>query len=355
MRSRLANFQATLAPLELVLLSTPNDIRYFTEFTFLVPEEREALLVVSAKEAWLIATSFSPTPPQTDITMLFGCQPTRLASHLNELVKKTAARKIWYQAQSLFVSEFQAIQQICPSIQAHPSDRLWQFRMMKDAIEIAALQQAGQIVAKVAAQIQASCQVGVTELELCHQVDQLFQELGAEQPAFPTIVAFGAHATSPHHQPDQTPLTEETVILLDCGARVNGYRSDLTRTWWFGAKPDAQFLEVEKIVKAAYQTVVDQLQLPAASRAVTAKQADQLARDYITQHGYGPQFIHTTGHGVGLDIHEPPSLSWSDATALKAGMTITVEPGIYLDGKFGYRFENTILLTDTGADILTQA
>ncbi len=352
--TRIGRFQSQLKPNEAILLSSATDVAYFTHFEFLVPEEREAFVIFTPSKTYLVVSLFSPVPESSELTILRGCQPTTLARHLQQVSAEQNIMSLFYQGHSLFVDELDAVKKLLPKINYFPlSPRtVWKQRMIKDDLEITHLKNAAEIVSKTLAKINSFFEVGITELELTAQIEKLFTEYGADDVGFPTIVAFGDHSTSPHHQPGNTPLTENTAILIDCGAKVNGYRSDMTRTWWFGKKPSETFAEIENIVKAAYQLSFNQA-LVHSKKSVTAKELDELARQYITDSGYGKEFIHTTGHGVGLDIHEPPSLSWSDETVLLTGMVITIEPGIYLDGKFGYRYENTVLITDAGAVELT--
>jgi Xaa-Pro aminopeptidase len=126
----------------------------------------------------------------------------------------------------------------------------------------------------------------------------------------------------------------------------------MTRSWWFGDQPPADFTQIKNLVDEAYSLTLEQLQQP--SITVTAQILDETARTFISQAGFGQEFIHTTGHGVGLDIHEPPSLYWKNKQPILPGMIITIEPGIYLPERFGYRWENTVLITDTGCQELTK-
>ncbi len=352
--SRIGRFQETIQPDQGILLSTANDIAYFTHFEFLVPEEREAFVFFTSKKAFLICSAFSPTDVSSELTVLRGTYPSSLAKHIQDIAQSEQLKQILYQGNSLFVDELETVKSLSSDLQfsALPPKAVWNLRMVKDDAEITSLRKACQIVSQSLNTIEQSFKVGVTELQLTQKLAELFNQYGADKLGFPTIVAFGAHATSPHHQPDNTPLTKETSILIDCGAMVDGYRSDMTRTWWFGKKPDSEFLEIEEIVQAAYAKSF-QLVQHREHTAVMAKDVDAAARSFIAQAGYGEMFIHTTGHGVGLDIHEPPSLSWGDSTVLKPGMVITIEPGIYLDQQFGYRFENTVLITEDGAVELT--
>jgi len=192
--------------------------------------------------------------------------------------------------------------------------------------------------------------------------------------AFPTIVAFGKNGAMPHYQPQNIKLKPETPILIDFGVNFENYYSDMSRTIWFGKQPSAKFLKAEKAVKKAHQQVLAKLTTAnldlknkktdlknseenttksTTKIELTAKDLDQAARGEIAQRGFADQFIHTTGHGLGLEIHEPPSLSWQDHTPIKPNMVFTIEPGIYFPGEFGYRHEDTVLMTDQGVKILT--
>ncbi len=352
-QQRIRLFQSRLSSDQAVIISSANDIKYFSNFEFLVPEEREAFFVVTKTSASLIISAFSPAPEfakEIDLRILRNTHPAPFAEHVVGIVQEFGIKKVGFQDQSLFVNEFFALHKVIKDLlEPLPPRTVWESRMIKDELELKFLRKAGEIVAKAAKEIESEFKVGVSELELAEKLGEIFIKYGANGLGFPTIVAFGDHGTSPHYQPGETVLKDETAILIDCGAMVNGYRSDLTRTWWFGKKPAEEFTVIEGIVKAAYDLGVAE-----AKKHTESKKIDEVARKFITKEGYGPQFIHTTGHGVGLDIHEPPSLSWSDDTQVKAGMTITVEPGIYLEGKFGYRYENTLLITEAGAEILTQ-
>jgi Xaa-Pro dipeptidase len=190
--------------------------------------------------------------------------------------------------------------------------------------------------------------VGVTELQLAEECEVLFKKYGSNQLAFPPVIAFGSHTALPHHQPTNTALKKEMAVLLDIGGRVDGYCGDMTRTWWFGDVVPEEFTKLEKIVLEAYAAGLAAVHVGCGSDEI-----DQQARNVIDKAGYGKYFIHTTGHGVGLEIHEQPSVYFKKKVLLPEHAVFTIEPGIYLDGKFGYRYENTILIEATGAKELT--
>jgi Xaa-Pro dipeptidase len=356
---RVTRFQKNLTPTQLALLSTATDICYFSNYQTLVPEEREGFFVITSSKSYLIHASFSPTPTDHAYELLENCRPNSLAEHLKKLILEQHITEILYDATSLFVEEFQAIENVgvqnVSPVKLTPLNKnwIWQLRMKKDADEVLRLRRASEIISEVMARIAENFEVGITEKEIANQMDVLIRELGADQPAFPTIVAFGDHGALPHYQPSKVPLVENTAVLIDAGAWFENYRSDMTRTFWFGAQPDQEFLKIEKVVKEAYQQTLSKVRNRDTATKLQAKNLDEAARGIISTAGYGQQFIHTTGHGVGIDIHEPPSLNWKNETVLETGMIITIEPGIYLPDKFGYRYENTVLITEKSAEELT--
>ena len=162
------------------------------------------------------------------------------------------------------------------------------------------------------------------------------------------IVGAGANGASPHHKTSQRPLQRGDAVVVDFGGGLNGYRSDMTRTFQLG-EPADEFREIYEITKEAQQ-----LAFEAIKPGVTAETIDEVARTYITQRNYGDYFLHRTGHGIGLDGHEYPYIIAGDQTVLQEGMTFSVEPGIYLKGKYGVRIEDIVVVTATGAERLNQ-
>ncbi len=174
--------------------------------------------------------------------------------------------------------------------------------------------------------------------------------MGAKGPSFDLIVAFGENGALPHHVTSERKLKDNEPILIDFGCVYKGYCSDITRTFFHGT-PGEEFNKVYNIVKKAHDEG-----LKALKPGLAAKAADKVCRDIISDEGYGQYFIHSTGHGVGLEIHESPAVSSraDEKSLLKKGMAVTVEPGIYLLGKFGVRIEDTALITDDGCEVLTR-
>ncbi len=181
---------------------------------------------------------------------------------------------------------------------------------------------------------------GISELELAAALEAEFKKHGASNPSFETIVAFGKNAAVPHHETGSTRLKNNECVLIDFGCLYKGYCSDMTRTFFYG-KPDKQF-------KKAYEAVLEAHL--AAEKGIYAGiecvAADKIARDILEERGYGKYFTHSLGHGIGVNIHEPPALSPKGKGTLENRMVFSIEPGVYLDGKFGIRIENTVTLRD---------
>lgn len=349
-QQRLAQFQRHLNTHEVALISKPNDIFYFTGFPQLAPAEREAFLVVFPQEAVLFHHSFSPV--STDQQWLKSIPTTELKT-LTDRLKDAQTKKVLIDQDTLSVAEYKELKRyISCEVIALDKRRVWQQREIKDQNELQKITRAGKIAAAVMTTTIRQLKAGITERETANLAASLLWEHQASGPSFPIIVAFGAHGALPHHQPTDTKLKNNTPVLIDLGAYYEGYCSDMTRSFWFGKQPTPLFGEVERIVRAAYDQAVSTLQH--RHPKLTAKDVDDAARTVITSQNYGDHFIHTTGHGLGIEIHEPPSLSWQDTTEIKPGMAVTIEPGIYLSSKFGYRHEDTFFVTQKGATILTK-
>lgn len=342
MLSRIKVLQEEIKNQEAILLTSPSDIKYYTDFNWLLPLEREALLLITKNHAYLFHASFSPVTQTADITLFAGCYPNQVVNHFHTILKTDSFSVLKLDAEFLFLHEFQAISKI-PNLKTENFDKniVWSQRLIKDQAELSCIRKAIKISNTAFETVQSQIQVGMTEKEIKELLETTCKNLGGEGMAFPTIIAFGPHAALPHHQPDDTILKLETCILIDFGARFNGYCSDMTRTIWFGSHPSALFKKIENSVQKAYALALDLLN---NNNEVTAKMLDAKARSSIESDGYGSNFIHTTGHGVGLDIHEPPSLNWNNPQPLEKNMVITIEPGIYLEGELGYRYENTVIL-----------
>jgi Xaa-Pro aminopeptidase len=218
---------------------------------------------------------------------------------------------------------------------------------VKTAVEIQKLRAAAAITDKAMAQVNQLARPGMTEKELAWALERQMREDGADGMAFPVIVASGPNSALPHHQTSNRRLQVGDVIIVDMGAELNGYKSDMTRSFYLGDEPTEKFWEIYNLVLAAHTAVFDQLR-----PGMTLRQIDSIARDLITAAGQSEHFGHGLGHGVGLDIHEAPFLSQRapKEARIQAGMTVTIEPGIYIPGWGGIRIEDFAWVTKNGLE-----
>ena len=352
---RIQSLQGSLDKNRLVIFSYPSEVRYLSGFDqFLLPYTREAYLLCSKNSLILLHPHFLTLPKFSFIEYQTGTQPSSLAGAVDKLVKKDNLSEMVIDPTSLFLEEKLALDQISVKVIHAKSRLLTDARMIKDNLELEMMRKAAQITQKVVSRVLVELQPGVTEKDVAIKIDRACIDEGADGPAFPTIVAMGDHTALPHHQPGDRTLTPNQSILIDCGSRYQGYCSDLTRTIWFGDQPDPIFTEVKNVVDQAYQAGLDLMQRQLqAGQPFVAKDLDLICREYIAQSGYKDNFIHTSGHSLGLEIHEQPSISSSSTQQLQPDMTITLEPGIYLPGQFGYRYENTLLIQSNLVEELT--
>ena len=221
-------------------------------------------------------------------------------------------------------------------------------RAVKDKTEVRLLTRAARITGAALSQTLDFLRPGQTEIEVARYLEDSMAELGADGPAFESIVASGPNAALPHAVPARRKIKAGETIIFDCGARFHGYGADMSRTIILGrAKPWLQ--RIYTLVRQAQAEAISGLR-----PGLTTDKADALARDIIEAAGYGPQFGHALGHGVGLATHEAPSLSRARPVSLTPGMVVTVEPGIYIKGRGGVRLEDMVLITDTGTRLLTK-
>ncbi|AFK18714.1 aminopeptidase P family protein [Haloferax mediterranei ATCC 33500] len=229
------------------------------------------------------------------------------------------------------------------------SDVIAPLRVQKDDEELDALRRAGAVADCVVDRIRDMGEdaIGMTETELASEIEQLLAEEGGEGIPFGPLVGSGPNGAMPHHSHGDRVIESGDPVILDFGTRVDHYPSDQTRTVVFDGEPPEGFEEVHEIVQAARTAAVDVVE-----PGVTAGDVDHAAREVIEDAGYGDRFIHRTGHGVGLDVHEEPYIVSGSDRELEVGNVFSIEPGIYLPDEFGVRIEDLVVVTDDGAELL---
>jgi Xaa-Pro aminopeptidase len=253
-----------------------------------------------------------------------------------------AAHVSWARQRS-FAADWFANLELIPTVSL-----VEELRKVKDAGELARLAEAARIADEALDHLRSQLTEGPTEEVFGRALDFEMRRLGATAPSFETIVASGPNAAKPHHRPGPRRIRSGEPIVLDFGALYDGYCSDMTRTVWVGAVADPDLRRAVDVVLASQAAGV-----AAVGPGVPCSEVDRACRDVIAAAGWAEQFVHGTGHGVGLDIHEAPSVAATSADTLRVGHVVTVEPGVYLPGLGGVRIEDTVVVTEDGCRPLT--
>jgi Xaa-Pro aminopeptidase len=230
-------------------------------------------------------------------------------------------------------------------------DVLGDLRCRKDETELEAMRAAAAVADETVRELRdlGEAVLGTTEAELAEEIEALLESNGGDGASFEVIVGSGPNGAKPHHSHGERTIEAGDPVVLDFGTRVDHYPSDQTRTLVFGGEPGETYREVHDVVREAQQAGVE-----AVAPGVTAGAVDAATREVIEDAGYGEQFIHRTGHGVGLDVHEEPYIVAGSDRTLEPGMVFSVEPGIYLPGEFGVRIEDLVVVTDDGCERLNE-
>lgn len=226
---------------------------------------------------------------------------------------------------------------------------LERMRLIKSEEESDFLRKAADIADRVVTEIVKYIRPGLLERDISNRIKELFLEFEGQGLAFDSIVASGPNTSRPHYNKDDRRISEKDIIILDMGCRYNGFCSDISRTVFVGEPTEEQRKVFDIVVRANGKA--EDLVKP----GVTAEQVDLAARTVIREEGYGNCFLNRTGHGIGLAVHEGPYIKEGNKQVLEAGMTFSVEPGIYIAGRFGMRLEDIVLVTDNGREVLNKA
>jgi len=333
--------------LDALIVSGPPNIRYLCGFT-----GSNGLLLVEASGAAVLFTDPRydiQARRQTDCPVNVAKQP--LTKALLAVARRRGLGRLGFEAARLSFAEHAILSEgLWQGARLEPQKDLVEcLRMVKSAAEIQAIRQSMLTVTKALPRALRSLRAGTLETELAAEIDYQMRRLGAEKAAFDTIVLYGERTAQPHACPGPNPLQPNQLVLIDVGAFREGYASDMTRVVVKGSAPQ----RLRRIHRAVLEAQAAALE--AVRPGVTAGAVDAAARRVLKRHGLEKAFTHSTGHGVGLEVHEAPRLGKQDATPLEAGMVITVEPGAYIEGVGGVRIEDTVVVTSNGCENLTPA
>jgi len=335
--------------LDALLISQPENLRYLSEFTgsgWLLISGRNAILAVD----FLYVEQAREESPDFEIIQI----KQELHDWLPGLVSDLRWRKLGFEANLISYGGYQKLGEVIQAKQINlelvpTTGIVEQLRSIKEPEELILITKAVELADAVFERAKGLIHPGMTEKEAAWEIEKNLRQKGSEGVPFEIIVASGSNSALPHARPTEKAICSGEPLLIDMGARINGYCSDLSRTLFLG-KANETFQKIYSIVLKAQATAIE-----GTKSEMAASQADQLARRAIEQAGYADAFGHGLGHGVGLAVHESPRLGLSSSDSLVDGMVFTVEPGIYLPGQGGVRIEDMAVLENGKARVLTRA
>jgi Xaa-Pro aminopeptidase len=353
MQSRLATFVAKLPEREVdaILVSGAENRRYLSGFS-----GSAGYLFITDERAHL-ATDFRYTEQATAQAAHFNVEQVRVGwDWLLAQLKESGAKRLGFESQAMTVATYNSLikaiggESELSSVELVPfADLTDDQRSFKDSDELVLLQRAIDASDLAMEQVCPTIAEGMTEREVAWRMEMAMRDAGADGISFDTIVAAGPNGAMAHHMPTDYVIQHGQPIVIDMGAKVGGYCSDITRTVLVG-EPDEMFHKIYNIVLDAQLTAIRDVKT-----GMNGEEADKLARDVIADAGYGDNFGHSLGHGVGLAVHEIPRVSPRSTDPLDVNSVFTVEPGIYLSGWGGVRIEDIVILGDNGATPLSKA
>lgn len=335
------------AKVDALLVTKPVDVSYLSGFggedSFLLVEDDRAVLLTDGR----FGEQAEKECPGVEIFVRNG----PITAALAEVLKGRKVRRLAVQGEHVTLKLHKALQAALGKRKLLPvSGMVSAGRIVKDHAELASIRKAIRVAQRAFRELQgkgAGWWIGRSEQSLAAELDAAMRRLGATGSSFPTIVASGPGSSVPHYRPGLRKVRKGEAVLVDWGAVVDGYCSDLTRVVFAGTIPPA-LKDVYEVVLAAQQAGMESIR-----SGVHCKTADAAARKVIEQAGYGDKFIHGLGHGIGREIHEAPGVAARSDTPLRSGMVVTVEPGIYLPGVGGIRIEDDVLVTADGQQKLS--
>ena len=343
-RRRLLTGQLGEHNLDAFIVSAAPNIRYLSGFT-----GGAGLLLISGGAPVLL------TDPRYEIqaSQQSDCRVRvvrgPLIRALASIIRRRRLKKIGFEASRICFAVFESLRDALPlGAELEPTGGVVeQQRLVKSPREIELIRRSVEICSKAFSRAARRIRPGMREYELAAELDYQMRKCGAEKPAFQTIVASGSRSALPHAEPTAKILDNNELLLIDMGAQRQGYTSDMTRMVHLG-RPSRKARQLHRAVLEAQLAALD-----AVKENATASSIDRAARRLLRAQGLDSLFAHSTGHGLGLEVHEPPRLGKGEKTRLKAGMVITVEPGVYMEEFGGVRIEDTVVVTKTGCEILT--
>lgn len=354
---RLERLQATLKRkrISALLVTHPANRRYLSGYTASDNgiQETSGVLLIQAKGTPYLLTDSRYTLQAEEEAEGFAVllYAKGLMSCLKKLLPELGVKNLGFESHYLLHSTANRLTKMADRITVNLvplTEVIERQREIKSEAEIEQIRNAVLLNEKVFKKVYSTIKPGMSEKDIAHTIENTMRRVGAERPSFETIVAFGTNAAKPHAVPGDRMLKQGETVLIDMGLVLDGYCSDMTRTFVV-KKQDRFFRKRLQVVRKAQLAAMKKIR-----SGVTCREVDLAARQVIRKAGYGKHFGHALGHGVGIDVHEKPRLSSHSRKKLKAGMVVTVEPGIYLPDWGGIRLENMVVVRDKGCELLNK-
>ncbi|MGC8903141.1 MAG: M24 family metallopeptidase [Fervidobacterium sp.] len=306
-------------------------------------------LLITPKRHIIVTDSryWTQVKQESDFELVKYIPPKTFLDTVADLVKSMEFQKVAIEKDRISASHFEALSEKLKIEFEDISSLLFNIRAKKSDEEVEKIKIAVQIAQEAFMKMLEIAKVGMKEYELASYLEYQMKLLGAEDKAFDTIIASGYRGALPHGKASDKIIEKGEPVVVDWGARYKGYNSDITRVFCIG-EPDDKVKQIHKVVYEAQQKALNVIKA-----GITGREVDGIARNHITECGYGEYFGHGLGHGLGLEVHENPSLSYKNDKLLEVGNVVTVEPGIYLEGEFGIRIEDDVVIKENGCEILT--
>lgn len=331
--------------IDALLVTSPYNLRYLSNFT-----GTTGLSIITLKKAYFV-TDFRYTEQAAeqapDFQIVQNTGP--IYAEAAKIAEADSISTLGFEADFISFSTFELLEELIPSELIPVSGMIERLREVKDKHEINTIKKACSISDAAFDFILGKIRPGMTEIEAANLLDFHMRGLGAAGVSFDTIVASGVRSAMPHGVASNKEIEKGDFVTFDFGCYYDGYVSDMTRTIAVG-EPDKKLKEIYAITLEAQLKVID-----AAKPGITGAELDAVAREHISSYGYAEAFGHSTGHGIGLEIHEGPNVSKLSAQEFVPGNVITDEPGIYLPGVGGVRIEDDLVITETGAEVIVHS
>jgi len=336
------------------IVTHPANRHYFSGFpgSDSAPDESAGVILVSKDSAILFTGPTNLPWVESAVRPPVKARPWRRPwpEFLGQQLQSQGIQCAAFEDRALSVGDHAAIVRAAGKTRLVPVDNAFHaLRAVKSEHELATITEAARITDAAFVAATSAAEPGVSETALAWRIESAMHDLGADGPGFPVIVAAGPHSARPHHDPSDRPIQQGEPVVIDMGAMVGGYSADLTRTICLGQAPPTFIDRYNTVLRAQRRALAE------VRAAMSGREADAVAREELSAAGYGDQFVHGLGHGVGLNIHEFPSLGRDSEDILEPGHVVTIEPGLYFEGWGGIRIEDLCVVTPTGLDVLSAA